>query len=82
MASSRRKRTPPQNQHVTPHPRGWAVGTAGKSKPGKVVPTQAEAAAIARQRAIRRQSELFIHGRNGRIRLRNSYGSDPRHIPG
>lgn len=34
---------------------------------------------IARAREIARnqESELFIHGKNGRIRERDSYGNDP-----
>ncbi len=38
--------------------------------------TQKEAIEIARQIAINQQSELVIHGTNGRIREKNSYGSD------
>jgi hypothetical protein len=39
--------------------------------------TQAEAAQAARSTAQRQQSELLIHGRNGQIRERDSYGNDP-----
>ena len=39
--------------------------------------TQKEAIAKAREIAINQKSELFIHGENGRIRERNSYGNDP-----
>ena len=38
---------------------------------------QKEAVAIAREIARNQQSECFTHGRNGRIRARDSYGNDP-----
>ena len=44
--------------------------------------TQADAAARAREMAIRDQTEHFIHGVDGRIRERNSYGNDPFPPPG
>jgi len=65
-----------RNQHVVKHTLGWAVKGAGNSRATKVVDTQAEAIAIARGIAINQQSELVIHGRNGRIREKNSYGND------
>lgn len=39
--------------------------------------TQAEAIQRAREIARNQESELFIHGRNGKIRERDSYGNDP-----
>lgn len=39
--------------------------------------TQAAAINKGRQVARNQQSELLIHGRNGRIRARDSYGNDP-----
>jgi hypothetical protein len=65
------------NKHVVPHKNGWAVKSAGASKAGSVHQTQAEAIETARQSAINNKSEMFIHGRNGRIRERNTYGNDP-----
>jgi hypothetical protein len=66
-----------KNQHVVPHPEGWAVRGAGNSKVTSVHLTQAEAAQAARSTAQRQQSEVLIHGRNGQIRERDSYGNDP-----
>ncbi|MDG6135643.1 DUF2188 domain-containing protein [Lactococcus petauri] len=37
----------------------------------------AEAINKATQIAKNKNSEMFIHGRNGQIRERNSYGNDP-----
>ncbi len=65
-----------RNQHVVKHPDGWAVKGAGNSKATAVVNTQKEAAVIARDIAINQRSEVLIHGTNGRIREKNSYGND------
>lgn len=66
-----------KNVHITPRPNGWAVISAGAERAAVVAPTQAAAANIGRQMAENRGSELFIHGRNGQIRERNTYGTDP-----
>ena len=39
--------------------------------------TQAEAIAIAKTIAQNQKSELVIHGKDGRIRDKSSYGNDP-----
>ncbi len=67
-----------KNQHVTPHPDGgWQVKGAGNERATKRTDTQAEAINIAREIAANQQSELVIHGTNGRIRQKNSHGNDP-----
>ena len=66
-----------KNQHVVPHPRGWAVKSAGNSRATSVHGTQREAVAAAREIAMRRGSEMLVHGKDGRIRERNTYGKDP-----
>lgn len=66
-----------RNQHVVPHGKGWAVKGAGAERATKVVSTQGEAIGIARGIARNQQSELLVHGENGRIRARDSYGNDP-----
>lgn len=65
-----------KNQHVVKHSEGWAVKGAGNSKATKVAPTQKEAIEIAKEIAKNQSSELLIHGQNGRIREKNSYGND------
>lgn len=47
------------------------------SKATKVTKTQKGAIKIARNIAINKKSEVLIHGTNGRIRQKNSYGNDP-----
>lgn len=66
-----------KNQHVVKHSDGWAVKGAGNEKATRVKETQQEAIDVAKQIAKNQQSEMFIHGRNGKIRERNSYGNDP-----
>jgi Uncharacterized protein conserved in bacteria (DUF2188) len=66
-----------KDQHVVPHDRGWAVRGEGNSRASSVHGTQAQAIEAARQTAINQKTEVLIHGRNGQIRARDSFGSDP-----
>lgn len=66
-----------KNQHVVPHNGGWAVKGEGNSRASSIHDTQREAIGAAREAAIRQGSEMLIHGQNGRIRERNTYGHDP-----
>jgi len=66
-----------KNQHVVPHPDGWAVKPEGGERASSVHDTQAEAIERARDIARNQGSELLIHGRDGRIRERDSHGNDP-----
>lgn len=66
-----------KNQHVVPHPDGWAVKGAGNQRATSVHETQAAAIEAAREIARNNGSEMFIHNRQGQIRDRNSYGNDP-----
>jgi hypothetical protein len=66
-----------KNQHVVPHSGSWAVRGAGNSRASSVHSTQDAAAQAARNTAQRQGSEVLIHGRNGQIRARDSYGNDP-----
>lgn len=63
-------------QHVVPRSGKWGVLTSGASRASSVHTTQAEAIETAREIAKSRKTELYIHGQDGRIRERNSYGSD------
>ena len=66
-----------KDQHVTPHPDGWQVKGAGNSKATKVTDTQKEAIAAAIPIAKAQKSEVVIHGKDGKIRDKDSYGNDP-----
>ena len=50
-----------KNQHVVPHPRGWAVKSAGGQCATSVHPTQSHAISAARDIAINNRSEMLIH---------------------
>lgn len=65
-----------KNVHVVPHAAGWAVRGAGNERATKVASTQQQAINAGKRIAQNQSSELLIHGRNGQIRERNSYGSD------
>lgn len=66
-----------KNQHVVPHGDNWAVRGEGNSRVTSIHPTQAEAYDAGRRIAINQEAELLVHGQNGQIRERNSYGNDP-----
>ena len=66
----------PQNIHVVPRNEGWAVRKEGTSRATSVHQTQRDAVDAARKMARTWRGELIIHGRDGRIRDRDSYGSD------
>jgi len=66
-----------KNVHVVPRNEGWAVRRAGAQRDSSLHDTQADAIDAARQTAQRERVELFIHGRNGQIRERDSHGPDP-----
>ena len=68
--------------HVVPSDRGWRVEVEGSARARSTHTTQAEAAKAAREIARKNESELLIHGRDGKIRDRNTYGSDPRRTKG
>ncbi|MCF6337008.1 MAG: DUF2188 domain-containing protein [Gammaproteobacteria bacterium] len=65
------------NQHVVPHKSGWAVKGEGNQKASSVHSTQKSAIDTARSISKNQGSELFIHGKNGQIRARDSHGKDP-----
>jgi len=66
-----------KGQHVVPNRDGWSVRRAGASKVTSTFRTQSEAISEARKIAKNQKTELYIHGQDGRIRDRNSYGNDP-----
>ena len=66
-----------KNQHVVPHDGKWGVRGEGNKKVTSIHDTQREAISEGRDIARNQNSELLIHGRNGQIRERDSYGNDP-----
>ena len=68
---------PAKAQHVVPRNGRWAVRKSGSYRVSRYFNTQSEAVDAARDIAKREKTELYIHGSDGRIRERNSYGNDP-----
>lgn len=66
-----------KNQHVTKMGDKWRVIGEGNSRATKVFDTQKEAISYGRKIAINQQAELIIHGVDGKIRDKDSYGNDP-----
>ena len=65
-----------KNQHVVKHDGGWAVKGAGNEKATKVTETKQQAIDLGKSIAKHQQSELIIHGKNGQIQEKNTYGPD------
>jgi uncharacterized protein (UPF0262 family) len=67
-----------KNVHVTQSKNGdqWSVKTESSQKAFRNVNTQKEAIEIGKSVAMNNGSELLIHGVDGRIREKNSYGND------
>lgn len=66
-----------RNYHVVKTSSGWGVRKEGVSRLNATSTTQKGAIAKGRSMAINNRAELLIHGENGRIRERSSYGNDP-----
>jgi len=66
------------SQHVVKNSNGgWSVKKGGAKKATKIFPTQKEAISQAREIAKKQHAELYIHGKDGRIKKKDSYGNDP-----
>lgn len=65
------------NQHVVRRGSEWAVLKEGADRDTRKFDTQTDAIKAAREIAINQGSEMIIHGRDGKIRERNTYGDDP-----
>lgn len=64
--------------HITQRSDGnWQYKEIHNTRATGVTTTQAEAFKKARAVAINQGAEVVIHGENGRIREKNSYGNDP-----
>lgn len=65
-----------KNQHVVPLDGQWAVRGVGNRRATRVFATQAEAIRAAREIARNQGAELVVHGADGRIRQKSSFGND------
>ncbi len=66
-----------KNVHIVPADSGWAVKREGQRAPISRHRTQASADKAGRPIAKRNGVELVIHGRDGKIRDKDSFGNDP-----
>ncbi len=66
-----------KNVHIVQRDNGWGTLREGGQRATQVYDTQAQAIQAGRQMARQGQGELLIHGQDGRIRARDSYGNDP-----
>ena len=64
--------------HVVPSADGgWATKRSGAGRASDLHETQQDAIDAGRTSAKRDGVELVIHGKNGQIRDKDSYGNDP-----
>ncbi len=63
--------------HVVPSDGRWAVRKAGNDRVSSTHRTQGAAINRAIPRAKEEGSDVVIHGRDGKIRDKDSYGNDP-----
>ena len=73
---------PNRQIHVMPDRDRWAVTRDGVDAPLSTHDTQEEAIDAGRAAARRDETEFLVHGSDGQIREKDSYGNDPRNIPG
>ncbi|MCI6173567.1 MAG: DUF2188 domain-containing protein [Clostridiales bacterium] len=66
-----------KNQWVSPRSNGWAVHGEGNNRDTIVFHSQNEAIQRAIKIATRQKSEVIVQGLDGRIRSKDSYGTDP-----
>lgn len=71
-----------KGQHVVSNGGKWSVRRAGSERATANFNTQQEAIDRGRELAQNQGTELYIHGRDGRIRERYSFGNDPRKSKG
>ncbi len=64
--------------HAVPSGGKWAVKKEGTGSASSTHKTQAAAWKSAQSVAKKDKTEAYLHGRDGRIRERNTYGHDPK----
>lgn len=70
------------NVHVVHKDNKWAVKRADNEEYEGFFDTQEQAEQSGRQIAKSENVEFILHGEDGAVRLRDSYGHDPRNVPG
>lgn len=66
-----------KTHHVVPAPQGgWNVKKGGAERSSNHTDTKKEAIDIARKISQNQGSELYIHGKDGKIQQKDSHGND------
>jgi Uncharacterized protein conserved in bacteria (DUF2188) len=73
---------PKKAVHVVPSGGKWVVKKEGSAKATSSHKTQSTAWKKGQSVARTEKTEAYLHGRDGRIRERNTYGNDPRKSKG
>jgi uncharacterized protein YdaT len=67
-----------KSHHVVPDPDGgWNIRKGGSERISGHFNTQERAIKEAREISDHQNTELYIHGRDGQIREKDSHGNDP-----
>ena len=70
------------NIHVVTYGELWAVKREGTDEPLSTHHTREQAVVAGRAVARADQVEFVLHRQDGTIRDKDSYGNDPRDVPG
>lgn len=62
-----------KTRHVVRAPNGWSVTKEGAKRASRTFKTQEEAISYGRKISKKQGGELYIHGRDGMIRSKQSY---------
>jgi hypothetical protein len=70
---------PRKTVHIVPNKMtdGWSVKKGGAERASANTETKTEAVKLGRVISQRTESELVIHGKNGKIQRSDSHGNDP-----
>lgn len=64
--------------HTVPHgDDGWANRREGSDRVDSIFDTKKDAQSAGRDTAKNERTEHIVHGKDGKIQSRNSYGNDP-----
>lgn len=67
-----------KSHHVVPNPDGgWDIKRSGAERASGHFDRKSDAIDKAREISQNQNSELFIHGKDGKIQQRDSHGNDP-----
>lgn len=67
------------SHHVVPNKEkgGWDIKRSGGARASQNIQIKTDAVAAARKVSQNQETELFVHGKHGKIQSRDSHGKDP-----